>query len=138
MLSIRLAAGLALALAVSPALAQAPAAQPNAENVLPRGNQGRLPAPAVDANAPPAAFIAAARQALATGKVAEAEESIEQAESRALTRAVKPSLADRPSQQPLVEQLTAARAALAAGDRLRATEILGQAQQNPQAQDKQE
>jgi len=100
----------------------------------PQAPAPRLPIPAVNENAPPATFIEAARQALAAGRTGEAQEAIERAESRTLDRAVKPSLASQPSQQPLVQQLRDARTALAAGDKLRATEILAAALKNPEAQ----
>ncbi len=86
-----------------------------------------------DANAPPAAFIETALHALAAGRLAEAENAIEQAESRALTRAVKPSRADQPSEQPLVERLSKARQALLAGDRLKAVDLLETAARTPEA-----
>lgn len=94
------------------------------------------PAAAPDANAPPAAFIDTALHALAAGRLAEAENAIEQAESRALTRAVRPSRADQPSQQPLVAQLSKARQALESGDRLKAVDLLETAAKTPDATDK--
>lgn len=93
----------------------------------------RLPAPPVDDNAAPIAFIQAATQALAAGRVAEAQEAIERAESRALDRPVRPSLADKPSQQPLVQQLNQARQALASGDKMQAMTLLEVAAKNPEA-----
>jgi hypothetical protein len=107
------------ALATAPAFAQT--AQPP------------LPAPMIDPNAPPRTFIEAARHALAAGRTEEAQEAIERAESRALDRAVKPSLARDPSRQPLVLQLSQARQALAAGDRMRAITLLDAAAGNPEA-----
>jgi hypothetical protein len=94
---------------------------------------GRLPEPAIDPNAPPAAFIEDARQALAAGRTGEAQEAIERAESRVLNRAVAPSLASTPSHQPLVQQLRDARMALGSGDKPRTMEILADALNNPEA-----
>jgi hypothetical protein len=94
---------------------------------------GRLPTPAIDENAPPAAFIDAARQALAAGRTGEAQEAIERAETRALDRAIPPSQAGTPSQQPLVQQLRDARMALGSGDKPRTMAILAAALQNPEA-----
>ena len=116
-----------LSLAALPALAQTtPAPAP------------ALPAPVLNDmapgdSAPPQAFIAAALHAIATGRLGAAGEAIERAESRALDRAVKPSLAGQPSVQPLVQQLSAARTALAAGDRLRAVTLLEAATKAPEA-----
>jgi len=130
---------------------QAPAARPGndigtgqslplsstAGNIVPGDTQnlvaGRLPVPTIDENAPPAAFIEGARQALAAGRTGEAQEAIERAESRALDRSVKPSQASDPSRQPLVQQLRDARMALGAGDKLRTMEILAAALNNPEA-----
>jgi hypothetical protein len=92
-----------------------------------------LPTPSVGEDAPPAAFIDAALKALAAGRTGEAQEAIERAESRVLTRSVRPSQAGQPSQQPLIQQLTQARLALASGDRLRAATLLEQAAKNPEA-----
>ena len=72
----------------------------------------------LDEDAPATAFLQAARQSIAAGRVSEAMEALERAESRALTRDVRPSLAGQPSEQKPVEAIKAARAALASGDRL--------------------
>ena len=93
----------------------------------------QLPAPPVSENAPPSAFIAAALRAVAAGRTGEAQEAIERAESRALTRAVAISKAGDASQQPLVLTLTKARQALGAGDRQTAVQLLEQAQKSPDA-----
>jgi hypothetical protein len=115
-------ATLLLSLAALPALAQG-----KSEVLQP------LPAPSVDENAPPQVFIQAALRAIAAGRTGEAQEAIERAESRALIRSVKPSQAEQPSEQPLVQQLTQARLALASGDRLRAATLLEAAAKSPEA-----
>ena len=114
-----------LSLAAAPALAQTtpPPLQP-------------LPAPMLDDNAAPQAFIEAALHALAAGRIGEAQEAIERAESRVLTRSVKPSQAAQVSQQPLIKQLGQARQALAAGDKLGAVTMLETAAKNPEATEK--
>ena len=89
----------------------------------------RLPVPAVDDNAAPAAFLDAARVAIAAGRLPEATEALERAESRALVRSVRPSMASQPSRQPEVALIAGARQALAAGDRMRALELIDQARQ---------
>jgi len=105
-----------------PAAAQTLASPPPADTAAPYG--ARLPAPDVDENAPPAVFLNAARVAIAAGREGEALEALERAESRALVRSVRPSLAERPSRQPQVERIAAARAALAAGERMGALQLI--------------
>ena len=92
-----------------------------------------LPAPPVDENAPPAAFLDAARNALAAGRTGEAQEALERAESRALDRSVKPSQAGEPSQQSLVTQIANARHMLASGDRTATLKAIETAAANPEA-----
>lgn len=87
----------------------------------------RLPVPQIDENAPVSAFLDAARHALAAGRAGEAQEALERAESRALSRSVRPSRAGQPSQQPVVQRISAARAALASGDRLRVLQLIDEA-----------
>ncbi|MBU6497791.1 MAG: hypothetical protein KGJ41_00115 [Rhodospirillales bacterium] len=75
-----------------------------------------LPVPDMPADATVHDFLVNARQALAAGRAALAQESLERAESRALTRSVRPSRAGDPSGQALVRLISRARAALATGD----------------------
>ena len=91
-----------------------------------------LPIPPVDDNAPPRAFLEAARQALAAGRAGEADEALERAESRTLDRTVRPSRANVPDQQPFITLITQARTALAAHDRATALEKINQALALPQ------
>jgi hypothetical protein len=86
-----------------------------------------LPAPNIDDNAPPAAFVQAAEVALAAGRPGEAEEAIERAESRLLDRDIDPRRIQDPSGNPVIALLAQARDALSGGDRMRAVEILEQA-----------
>jgi alkylation response protein AidB-like acyl-CoA dehydrogenase len=87
----------------------------------------RLPTPEVDEDAPPSAFLNAARLAIAAGRDGEALEALERAESRALDRSVRPSRAGVPSPQPLVAAIAQARAALAGGDRMQTLQLIDQA-----------
>lgn len=96
-----------LALLVTPGMAQ------TAPEVLGQA----LPAPDVEDDAPPRAFLAAAKQALGAARFDVAMEALERAESRALIRSVRPSLAGVPSDQKIVKDIQAARHALDAGDR---------------------
>jgi hypothetical protein len=93
----------------------------------------QLPTPFVDPNASPAAFMKAAEAAIAAGRLGEAQEAIERAESRVLDRAVRPSKAGQPSQQKLVRQLSDARQALGAGDKAGALRLLEAALANPES-----
>jgi hypothetical protein len=74
-----------------------------------------------------------ARQALAAGRIGEAQEALERAETRALARSVRPSRAGTPSDQDIVEQINKAREAVAAQDRLRALQAIDEALRNPDA-----
>lgn len=98
---------------------------PSPEPAAPYG--ARLPAPDIDENAPPTTFLNAARGAIAAGREGEAMEALEQAETRALDRSVRPSRAGQPSPQPLVARIAQARAALAGGDRMAALQRIDQA-----------
>ena len=93
----------------------------------------RLPEPPLDDNAPPRAFLAAARSALAAGRTGEGQEALERAESRMLDRAVRPSRANEPNRAPLVTQIAQARDALAAGDVGGAIRLIDIAMNNPDA-----
>jgi hypothetical protein len=73
-------------------------------------------------------FLDRAKQAIAAGRIAAAQESLERAETRALARSVRPSQAREPSRQSLVQTLAKARQALAAGDRKLALQLIGEAQ----------
>lgn len=93
----------------------------------------QLPSPTVSDDAPPAAFVKAAEGAIAAGRLGEAQEAIERAESRALDRTVRPSRANQPSRQLLVKQLADARQMLGHGDRQGALHKLDEALANPTA-----
>ncbi len=86
----------------------------------------RLPTPSVGDDSTPRAFLQAAERALVLGRTGEAQEALERAESRLLDRSVAPSRAGEPSAQPAVSDVGDARRALAAGDRARAQQIIGQ------------
>lgn len=97
----------------------------------PAAAQIRLPDPPVADEAPPSAFVAAARTAIAAGRGGEAMEAIERAETRVLVRSVRPSRAATPSDQALVRLLAESRAALARGDRAGALDRLADVMANP-------
>jgi hypothetical protein len=75
----------------------------------------RLPDPASASNAPEA-YLAAAQRALASGKTGAAQEALERAETRLLSRSTDPSAAASPADMPMVQQIGQARQALATRD----------------------
>ena len=86
-----------------------------------------LPAPAIDEDSSPLAFLLAAKSAVGGGRWGEAQEALERAESRVLTRSVRPSRAGAPSAQQIVGSLQRARRAVEAHDRATATDAIGAA-----------
>lgn len=75
----------------------------------------RLPDPNA-ASSTPEAYLAAARSALAANKTGMAQEALERAETRLLSRSTDPSMAASPADMPMVRQIGAARQALANRD----------------------
>lgn len=75
----------------------------------------RLPDPATASNTPEA-YLAAAQKALASGKTGVAQEALERAETRLLSRSTDPSAAASPADMPRVQQIGQARQALATRD----------------------
>ncbi len=92
----------------------------------------KLPIPDVDEDAPPKAFLEAARLAIVTNDLGRATEALERAESRALIRSVRPSRAGVPSAQPMVQAIRDARTALDAGDRAEAVRRVDAAMKLPE------
>ena len=72
----------------------------------------RLPDPATASNTPEA-YLAAAQSALSSGKTGAAQEALERAETRLLSRSTDPSAAASPADMPMVQQIGQARQALA-------------------------
>ena len=75
----------------------------------------RLPDPAT-ASTTPEAYLTAAQNALASGKTGAAQEALERAETRLLSRSTDPSAAASPADMPMVQQIGQARQALATRD----------------------
>ena len=90
-----------------------------ASNIAPSDTRSeiapRLPDPA-SANNTPEAYLAAAQRALQSGKTGAAQEALERAETRVLSRSIDPSMAASPADNPMVQQIGQARRALAARD----------------------
>lgn len=76
-----------------------------------------LPDPAVGPNAGPRALLHDALGALATGRVGEAQEAMERAQTRLLDRSVPMGTTGIPSNQPAVKLISQGLQALAAHDR---------------------
>jgi hypothetical protein len=99
-----------------------------ASNILPGSSRSgiapALPVPQVGADATPGTYLHAARDALAAGHTGEAQQSLEMAETRVLTRTVPPEAANMPDADPAVSQIQNALHALGDGDRERALEII--------------
>jgi hypothetical protein len=103
---------------IAPLLLAVPsAAQPVTPDDQPRIVRSRLPSPDVPENSPPSAFLRAAQGALATGRTGEAQEALEQAQTRLLDRSVPLGQTHTPNDNPAVGQISEALQALAARDR---------------------
>ena len=76
-----------------------------------------LPSPNVSQDERPSDFLRAAQGALAAGRVAEAQQALEMAQTRMLDRAVPLGQTNNPSDNPTIGQIAQARQALAAHDR---------------------
>jgi hypothetical protein len=76
-----------------------------------------LPSPNLAENAKPSDVLLAAQGALAAGRLGQAEEALEMAQTRMLDRSVALGQTNNPSDNPTVGQITQARQALAAHDR---------------------
>lgn len=85
----------------------------------------RLPNPDANGNSP-REFLAAADRALARGQTGAAQEALERAQTRILTRSTDPALADRPDDSGMSRAISDARQALANRDPGRARSIIGQ------------
>jgi len=83
-----------------------------------------LPTPPVGPDAGPHDYLRAARHAIASGRTGEAQQSLEMAETRVLTRVVTPDAASAPDPDPAVSQIRDALHALGEGDRARALQII--------------
>ncbi len=93
-----------------------------------------LPDPAAGEDGPVVVYLQNARMALTAGRLGEAEEALERAQTRRLTRPVDMRHTEDPSQDPVVHTIGEARAAIASGDKAGAlaavTTALGQVAQH--------
>ena len=144
-----LATAAMLGMAALPALAQAPSgvdpatgARPghevgigdslprsdNASNIVPADTRSviapTLPAPTIGENAATFDYLRAARVALVAGRTGQAQQSLEMAESRVLSRTVPQGQTSVPSDSLLVSRIRNALRALGADDSTRAIELI--------------
>jgi hypothetical protein len=91
-----------------------------------------LPSPELGPNASPVDYLRAAQGALLAGRTGEAQQALEQAQTRLLDRSVSYGQTSTPSDNPAVSQISQALRALAAGDRAQCMQLIQAA--IPQAQ----
>ena len=87
----------------------------------------QLPAPPVGDDANASALLQPASQALSSNQTGMAQESLERAEARLLTRTVAPDQADAPDNSGTVNLISSARMAIAHGDKSGANSDIQQA-----------
>ena len=90
----------------------------------------RLPDPNAGGNSPEA-YLAAAQRALAANRTGAAQEALERAETRLLSRSTDPSMAASPADMPMVQQIGVARRALANRDTAGARNAISMAMGSP-------
>jgi hypothetical protein len=83
-----------------------------------------LPSPPVGPNANAADYLAAARNALSAGRTGEAQQALEMAQTRLLSRSVPLFQTNTPSANPVVQQISQALQALGVGDTSRCMQLI--------------
>jgi len=83
-----------------------------------------LPSPNLPEGAKPSDALRAAQGALATGRIGEAQDALEMAETRMLDRSVELGQTGNPSDNPTVVQISQARQALTARDRATCMQLI--------------
>ncbi len=103
----------------------------SASNIVPADTHSliapRLPAPRVGKNASPVQLLRVANNALQENKTGLAQEALERAETRLLTRSTAPSAADQPDHSKLITDISMARRELGEGHVVKAEQPLQQA-----------
>jgi len=95
-----------------------------------------LPSPDLGPNASPVDYLRAAQNALAAGRTGEAQQALEQAETRLLDRSVPYGQTNAPSANPAISRITQALQALAAGDRAQCMQFIQAAIPEAQAMER--
>jgi hypothetical protein len=83
-----------------------------------------LPSPQLGPNATPADYLRAAQSALSAGRTGEAQQALEEAQTRLLDRSVAYGQTNNPSDNPAVAQITQALHSLSAGDQARCMQLI--------------
>jgi hypothetical protein len=83
-----------------------------------------LPSPQLGPNAAAADFLRAADDALRAGRTGEAQQALEMAQTRLLSRSVPQGQTNNPSADPAVAQISQALQALAAGRRMQTIQLI--------------
>jgi hypothetical protein len=83
-----------------------------------------LPSPNLPEGAKPSDALRAAQAAMAAGRIGEAQEALEKAETRMLDRSVELGQTNNPSDNPTVGQISQALQALAAHDRTTSLQLI--------------
>lgn len=86
-----------------------------------------LPSPPVGPDAKANAYLRAALRSMNAGRTGEAQQSMEMAETRLLTRSVNPAMANTPDTNARVQDIAQARQALGNRDYARVNQLLQQA-----------
>jgi hypothetical protein len=87
----------------------------------------QLPTPAAGEDNAPMQYLIAARQAIAAGRTGEAQEALEQAETRLASRSTPLFRTNEVARGSVIDEVRQAREALGSGDRMRAMELTEQA-----------
>jgi hypothetical protein len=99
-----------------------------ASNLVPEDTRSNiapsLPDPRIGSDAAPRDYVRAARDALIAGRTGVAQQSLEMAETRALTRSAAPSVAGMPDTDPEIMSIQNALRVLGQGDKGRALQII--------------
>ncbi len=102
----------------------------NVSNVTPGDTESTIaptsPEPVVPPDATVQQLLLVGSQYIASGKTGTADEALEQAETKILTRAVPQMAAGVPSQDPVVAQIETARGVLGSGNNAGAVQLLNQ------------
>ena len=127
------AAALGAALVAAPALAQSDMQEMHRERGSPATpwvpQQNRVAAEADSMGRQDAGrWLSQAEQAIRRGQMGQANELLERAETRLLTRSTLATMADQPAQDPAIARIADARRALQSRDRNAALSALGSAQ----------
>jgi hypothetical protein len=83
-----------------------------------------LPSPQLGPDANAVDFLRAAQSALQAGRTGEAQQSLEMAQTRLLSRSVPMGQTNNPSDHPAVSQISQALRALSAGDRAQTMQLI--------------